>query len=113
MDFMIAMLIEFGCMVTITRQNTCEDVVMNYVALQCICEIKRVFYAVNDSPLKKEFEKNDRQIFYQQGEMKYPTLYRTLKTIVKKVFVGYYELVYFYITPYLIFMIIYASHVNV
>jgi hypothetical protein len=57
MDFFIAMVIELGCMVTITRQNTCEEVVMNYVALQCISEIKRVFYAINDTPLKKEFEK--------------------------------------------------------
>ena len=33
-----------------------------------------------------------------------------MKAVVKKICVNYYELIYFYLTPYMIFLIIYASH---
>lgn len=99
-------------MIVIANQTTCTDVVMNYVALMCIAELNTVFYMFQDSVLKDELE--SQEVNFTLTPSKHKAVHeRDAKTAFKYMFLWwalqFYEIFYFYIAPYSIFVFIYGK----
>ena len=99
-------------MIVIANQDTCSEVVMNYVALMCISELNTVFYMFQDSVLKDELESSEVNFTLKPSQHKAvhdKGLVSAFKYTILWWAIQFYEIFYFYIAPYSIFLFIYGK----
>lgn len=91
-----------------------KDVVMNYIALGVISQFDSVYYTAIKSPLKQQFNSNNREIpisnFENIDVRKGLSFIDRMSFYLLKGLKFFYESVYFHTFPYLLFLLVFFNN---